>query len=297
MLRSWQPIRKGLWGELSRSNEWILMKPRYFLPVASLALVSAVAVFEACSSSSSAGTAAGPTQDGGGSANDSASGQSALTTCGPPPYITLGIVVEQASTATNPPRIAGATLTSALCPDASFVSDDDGGITGLVTKGTPFFGELNATGYAPTLSPEENFAADTSGLAIALPPSLLSVIVPNYDPNKPLIFVAVQQDNGTKHDSGADCSDVSGTSLSVEGHPEAVVTYYTADSIPAAIPNGTATSTGGSISVTGLEASVGPVTLTAKKTGCTVSFLDGSATGRIPLENGYVSIAAAYMRN
>ncbi|MEO8876874.1 MAG: hypothetical protein ABI461_14870 [Polyangiaceae bacterium] len=275
------------------------MKPFIFVPFCSLALVLAVVAVEACSSSSSDGGGAQTGLDAstGGGNTDGGGPGSSLVMCGPPPYITLGLVVEQASTTPNPPRIGGAVLTSALCPDASFTSDDDGGIVGLVTKGVPFYGQFNASGYAPTLSPEENFAGDTSDVAIALPPSLLSAIIPNYDKTKTVIFLAVRKDTGTSHDGGADCTDVSGVSVAVTGHPEAVVTYYTNDAIPAAMPAATSTSTGGSVSVTGIDVSASPVTVTATKPGCTVTLLNGSATGRLPLENGYVSIAAAYLRN
>jgi hypothetical protein len=274
------------------------MKPHYFVPFSSLALFAAVAAFEACSSSSSSnGGTTATDQDADTLGDTSTTGPSGPVQCGPPPYITLGLVVEQVSSAdAGAPRIGGAVLTSPLCPDASFTSDDDGGITGLVTENVPFYGRFNAPGFAPTLSPQEEFAANTPDVAIALPPSLLPALVPNYDQTKTLIFIDARKDTGTNNDGGANCDDVSGISFSVDGHPEGQVTYYTADAIPAAIPNGTAT-VGGAASITGIDVSASPVTITGTKSGCTISFLKGAATGKIPLENSYVSIAAAYLRN
>jgi hypothetical protein len=275
------------------------MKPRYFLPIGSLALVSAVASFEACSSSSASnGGAAATDQDGQASSDTGPTGPSGPVQCGAPPYITLGLVVEQVSNADGgPPRIPGATLTSPLCPDASFTSDADGGIVGLVTQNVPFYGRFNAPGFAPTLSPQEQFTTDTPGLAIALPPGLLTAIVPSYDRTKTLILIDARQDTGTNHDGGASCNDVSGVSFTVDGHPEGQVTYYTTDAVPAPIANGTATSGSGIVTVTGIDVSASPVSITGTKVGCTVSFLKDAATGKIPLENAYISIAGAYLRN
>ena len=284
-----------------RRNERKTMKPCYFLPFSPLALVAAVAAFEACSSSSSNGGAPATTDQDADTSSDTGSGPSGPVQCGPPPYITLGLVIQAASTTKNPPRVGGATLTSPLCPDASFTSDDDGGIIGLVTKDVPFYGRFNAPGYAPTLSPQEQFTVDTPGLAIALPPSLLTIIVPNYDTTKPLIFIDVRLDTGTTHpDGGPNCNDVSGVSFSVDGHPEAQITYYSADAVPQPVSGAMATS-GGAASITGIDVASSPVTITGTKPGCTVAFSGGAvaaaATGKIPLEDAYVSIAAAYLRN
>ncbi len=272
------------------------MKPLYFVPICTLALTT-VGAFEACSSSSSNGGTAAGDQDADSSSDTGTTGPSGPIQCGPPPYITLGLVVEQVSNADGgPPRIGGAVLTSPLCPDASFTSDDDGGITGLVTENVPFYGRFNAPGFAPTLSPQEQFDADAPGVAIALPPSLLTALVPNYDQTKTLVFIDARKDSGTNHDGGANCDDVSGISFSVDGHPEAQITYYTADAVPAPIASGTAT-VGGAASITGIDVSASPITITGTKSGCTVSFVKGDSTGKIPLENSYVSIAAAYLRN
>lgn len=261
------------------------------------AAVLCAAATWACSSSSSNGDTGGG--DGGNadgqSQGDGPGGGSSLVTCGSPPYITLGLTVEAASTGTTAPHIPGAVLTSPLCPDASFTADDDGGIAGLVSKDVAFYGRFAAAGYAQTLSPEQDFDADTE-LAIVLPPSLLTAIVPGYDQNKPTIFVEVIADGGHKHDGGSDCTDPSGISFTVQDHPEAQITYYSADSIPAPVA-GTSTTGGGKASIVGVDSSASPVTLVGTKTGCTVSFVKDSSTGRIPLENGYVSIAGAYLRD
>ncbi|MGH7328582.1 MAG: hypothetical protein ACREJX_09560, partial [Polyangiaceae bacterium] len=130
-----------------------------------------------------------------------------------------------------------------------------------------------------------------------LPPSLLTAIVPGYDANKPTMFVEVILDGGHAHDGGGNCNDPSGISLTVQDHPEAVVTYYSPDSIPAPVAAAPATTAGGKASIVGVDASASPVTIVGTKSGCTVSFVKDTSTGRIPLENGYISIAGAYLRD
>lgn len=260
-------------------------------------MVGAIGVFAACSSSSSTNGAASSTDQDSATSSDGNVTTGSLPMCGAPPYVTLSLSVETASANDASTRIGGATLTSPLCPDASFTSDDDGGIVGLVTQDVAFYGRFNAAGYAPTLSPQELFDASLPTVAIALPPSLLTVIVPNYDKTQPLVLVDTRLDTGTNHDGGANCNDPSGVAISVDGHPEAVVTYYTSDAVPAAISGGTATGEAGLASITGLAAGGSPISITAVKTGCTLSFVKNGSTGEIPLENAYVSIAAAYLRD
>ena len=251
----------------------------------------------ACSSSSSNGATNGNDDAGAGDDGGGSDGATSPATCGPPPYINLGVIVQAASNDKNPARVPGAVLTSPLCPDASFVADDQGTIQGLVTQNVPFYGRFNANAFAATLSPEQEFDADVPDLAISLPPSLLTAIVPGYDAAKPTIFVEVIQDGGHDHDGGSNCNDPAGITLSVQDHPEAQITYYSADTIPAPVNGATATTAGGKASIVGLAASASPVTLVGTKTGCTVSFVKDTSTGRIPLENGYISIAGAYLRD
>ncbi|HEX7666023.1 MAG TPA: hypothetical protein VF407_15960, partial [Polyangiaceae bacterium] len=232
------------------------------------------------------------TDDGGGPGTGST-----LAHCGDPPYITLSIAVEAVSSTDPKPRVEGAVLTSPNCPDASFTSDADGGIVGLVSQNVPFYGRFNASGYAPTLSPEEKFPTDTSDVFVDLPPSLINIIVPNYDANKPTVFVDVLLDGGHAKDGGANCNDPSGVTFGVVDHPEAIVTYYAPGTVPTAVSGGTSTTSAGIASITGLDSSVGPITLTATKTGCTVATVKDTATGRLPLENGYISIAPVYLHD
>lgn len=246
----------------------------------------------ACSSSSSANPAAaadasspGDSHDGGGGAEAAVAD---LPTCGAPPYVTLGIVVRAASAGGNGAVIAGAKLTTSLCPGTLRLSGDDGVIRGRVSKGVPFFARFEATSYVPTLISEQQFDADKDPIVAPLPPSLFTALVPGYDATKAAIVVGVTKDGGS-----GPCAALDGVSFQVEGHPEAKVTYFTADAIPAAT-TGTTTTLAGRAVITGLP-NVPLVTLTGTKTGCTVTFLKAPYTGRAPLEAGFLTLAPAYL--
>src|SRR5262249_2472201 len=112
-----------------------------------LSLVLSVLVM-ACSSSSSsappgaapeggAGDGAGAVPDAGGTADGPGGGG---TTCGPPPYVNVGLIVRSASsTGADGNPIEGAKLTTSLCPGVEVVSAADGTMNAQISKGTPFY--------------------------------------------------------------------------------------------------------------------------------------------------------------
>jgi hypothetical protein len=211
-------------------------------------------------------------------------------TCGAPPWVSLRIGVLAASL-DNPDGspLPGATFTSPLCPGYGQVTDDAGMISAQVSKNVPFYARLEATNYIKMLSPEESFAGDSTSLTITMLPKLYGVILPDAGPNGTAIAIAM-------HRQGADaaaCNDYDGVSFAVDGHPEASVTYYSNDTIPAPTDGGVTTARGFAV-ITGLAPNQ-MVTVTATKPGCTVAFNRESSTGRIPLESGYVSLVLAYL--
>lgn len=226
-------------------------------------------------------------------AEDAADELTVGTVCGPAPWVTLGIVVV-ALTLDDPDGapLPGAQFSSPLCPTVVQFSDDAGNIQGQVSQNVAFYGRLQATNFIPELAPEEIFDASSTGHKIEMLPTLLEgILLPGFDASsQTAIVVAAQQ---TVSDAGA-CSALDGISFTVPNHPEAQVTYFSADTIPAPIPDGGATSTRGLAAVTGL-ATGQFVTLSGTKPGCNVLFQYQTLTGRVPLENGFVSLTAAYV--
>jgi hypothetical protein len=212
--------------------------------------------------------------------------------CGPSPWVNLGIVVVALDLADPDGSVLpGATFTSPLCPGLEKVSDDAGVINGLISQGVPFYGRLTATNYISELAPEEVFDADSTGNRIEMLPQILSGLLPGYAADASEIVIAAEK---TQDDAGA-CSSLDGITLSVTGHPEATVTYFSTGTIPTPVPDASATTTRGFAAITGLSGTGQFVTLVGTKPGCTIVFARGPVTGRVPLENGFVTLMPAYV--
>ncbi len=270
-------------------------------PAAALAVASCddggtlAAPLDASTSEASKVDALAPAEGGGADATSDAQeieAASMADACGLAPWVTLGIVVVALDLA-NPDGsvLPGATFTSPLCPGLVKVSDDAGLIEGQISKDTPFTGRLTAPNYISELAPEEVFDADSTGNRIEMLPQILGGLVPGYAPDASSIVVAAET---TQDDAGA-CSSLDGITLAVDGHPEAKVTYFSTGSIPLPVPDAGATTTRGFAAITGLTGTGQFVTLTGTKPGCTIVFARGPVTGRVPLENGYVSLMPAYV--
>jgi hypothetical protein len=212
--------------------------------------------------------------------------------CGDGPWVTLGIVVVALDLGNldGSTPLPGATFTSPLCPGLEKTSDEAGAIVGLVSKGVPFYGRLQAKNYVSELAPEEIFDADSTGNKIEMLPSILEDFLPGFDGGSTAIVIAAEK---LQNDAGA-CSSLDGITFGVPGHPEANVYYFSAGGIPTVEPDASATSTRGLVAITGLAAGQF-VTLAGSKTGCTVLFVHGPLTGRVPLENGFASLMPAYL--
>jgi hypothetical protein len=253
-----------------------------------LALASA-----ACSSSKATTTPS----DGDASVSPDASAEAdagaSLAACGTAPHVKVDITVVGASLSDTPPRVPGAVFASPMCPEITLTTDADGKIAGLIQKGLPFYGRFEAPGWANTMIPEQLFEADTPGLVVTLPPSLLGALIPGFGPDTSAIFV-----NGFKEGKGA-CAALDGISFTVTSHPEAKVIYFSTDSIPTPVDGATATTTGGRAAINGLTLAEGEIVVTVEgvKAGCTVSFKKDTSTGRLPLGKGAITIAGAYLRD
>lgn len=216
----------------------------------------------------------------------------AADVCGDAPWVTIGILVTQLDVfnldASTP--LPGATFTSPLCPGLAKTSDEAGAIVGLISKDVPFYGRLQAQGYVSELAPEEIFDADSTGNKIEMLSTFLEgILFPGIDAGSTVIVIAAQK---IQDDAGA-CSSLDGISFSVPGHPEANVFYLSSAAIPT-LTDASATSSRGLAAITGLSGGQ-LVTLAASKPGCTVVFVRGPLTGRVPLENGFASLMPAYL--
>jgi hypothetical protein len=187
--------------------------------------------------------------------------------------------------------LSGVALTSPLCPGVVHYSDNAGRIVGQVSQNVPFYASLALKAYMPELTPEEVFDADQSGITFDMLPELFNAIL--HPPLAPTSTAVLVLAIATGNDAGA-CSQVDGVAFAVEGHPEAQVTYYSADAFPSAIDGGTGTSSRGLATISGL-APAQFVTVTGTKAGCHVALAYGSLTGRARVEAGFLSLMPAYV--
>ena len=229
------------------------------------AAASAGAAF-ACSSSSSPGaTAPAPDASAGGDdagSPDATADVTSSTTCGPAPWIALGVSLTGITLADLDGSPApGIEFTSSLCPGYAEYSDDAGTIEGQISANTPFYGRLQGVGFLSELTPEEIFDASSNGNSLDMYTSLLGDLLPGFSAQTAIVLMSVDV---LVADAGA-CSSPDGVTITVPGHPEAVVTYYTTDSLPTVLDGGTATTTHGLASIAGLAGGQ-TVTLSAKAT-------------------------------
>jgi hypothetical protein len=212
--------------------------------------------------------------------------------CGPAPWVNVSITVNGASVTnqTGTP-LQGAEFTSPLCPNSKKVSDANGIIAGKISQGVPFYARLVAKNFIPMLVPEMQFDKDTSGVTVVMPPAAVEYLLPDAGAPNTWILIGALHDGG----SGA-CDQFDGISFNVPNHPEAIVTYYTADLVPQPIPGGTATTSGGRATIVGLAPNPA-VTVTATKPGCVVTSTKAPLTGKVPLEAGFISLMPAYVSN
>jgi hypothetical protein len=210
--------------------------------------------------------------------------------CGPAPWVNVELNVLGITLGDAQP-LSGVAFASPLCPGLVHYSDQVGRVVGQVSQNVPFYGSLELNAYMKELTPEEVFDADRSGITFDMLPTLFNAILqPSLTSSSTAILVLAIS---TADDAGA-CSQTDGVDFRVEGHPEAQVTYYSPDAFPSAIDGGTATSSRGLATISGL-APAQFVTVNGTKAGCHVALARGSLTGRARVEAGFLSVMAAYV--
>lgn len=214
----------------------------------------------------------------------------ASNVCGPAPWVKTTVLVTEWSS--SPPKpIAGVQGTFSTCPGKVFVSDDKGVLSGYSTRAVLVWGKVAAPGYVTMSGPELLLTEDMEGVDWMLPEAMLAA-VPSWSEDAPTMLVIIATDPATE--AASPCASPDGVVVSIEDHPEAVVTYYEAGPIPLPSASLTATSAAGVAIVSGLRAgtTVEPVAI---KPGCTATFKVTFHTGRYPLEAGVLSRAGALL--
>lgn len=208
-------------------------------------------------------------------------------TCGPGPYVEWDITpYGQIIAELSKKPIEKLKVTLSACPDKAGDTDDEGYAIYKLTVGQPNAFKLEGNGWLPTQWYEFTPQSYTRA------PTLLVVsneaTIPGFAPDKGVILVDV-----AGSDTGA-CNTSDGVTLSVDGYPDAVVTYYGSVKPYAPIPDATSTSTSGIASIAGIPPGT-KVTVKGTKTGCDVALM--SAPGTVMVDKGVVSRTQMLVRD
>jgi len=213
---------------------------------------------------------------------------SPVITCGPGPYVEFDLTPYPQIIAELSKRIVTDKLkvSFSACPEVVAETDTEGYANYRLTIGKPNSIKFEGAGFLPTrwyeMTPE----------SYTREPTLLVVTdeakIPGHAADKGVILVDI---GGA---SKGTCSSSDGVTLSVDGVPDAVVTYYSASRPYAPIVDATATSGSGIASIAGIAPGT-KVTVKGTKTGCDVALL--AAPGSVTVEAGVVARAQMLVRD
>lgn len=217
------------------------------------------------------------------------------TACGAGPYATIS--AHLVSLTTNQP-VEGATITldPSPCPSFSATTDTNGDVSVRVTTDAAVNPRIERSGYVTMRTGEQIYRGDFQA-SDPLLPTVVVGLLPHWAATAPDILVVVSTE-GVDGGEGGACTSKSGVTVSVPGHPEAVVTYYQPGvdgGLPSPDNTLTATTESGVAEVSGLTGGA-TIQLAASSTTCpSISFVSYPHTGSYHLENGVLTAAAAFL--
>jgi hypothetical protein len=270
-----------------------------------------VLVLPACSSSKPGATTTGPLDasvDGGlppqgdasmppivDSGHDAHPGDEnpPATACTAPPFVNFGATVSVVDLSVNVQPLSGVKVGFSSCPGYYVTTDSNGAASTQITQGiavTPLFDD--GTTIVGSIGAEIPATSDVA-LKVTLFAGPVAAAIPSFiDAGSPAtLAVALEPDLAAT----APCNDVTGVTLSVTGHPEAVVTYA-GPGWPANTNFSKASSTGTYAFIQGITGA-SSVGVTGTKSGCTVQFASAAQTGKFAVLSGTVTVGGATVTN
>ncbi|HEY2515053.1 MAG TPA: hypothetical protein VGI39_29510 [Polyangiaceae bacterium] len=230
--------------------------------------------------------------DSGGSVTPTDSGMRALT-CTAAPFVNFGATVSLQAASGGPTPVSGATVGFTTCPGFLLTSDGSGKVSTQITQNVPIIPIYSASGAVDGIGAEIPAGADVNE-SVALITHGAAASVPGITDggDAPVLEITIAADPAA---TGA-CADVTGVSLSVTGHTEAVVNYMSPNWPTTPGPASTTSSAGPLVFISGITGA-SSVQLTGTKTGCAVSFASASQTGRFPVLTGSITYGVATLQN
>jgi len=274
----------------------------------------AAAACAACSSSGDTGGGGGPKDSGGpetsttvppvtdGSTTlpDDANGSVGTddadpraTACTAPPFVTFNASLTTLDVGGTTAPAAGATIEFSTCTGYKITTGSNGSASTQITQSIPLSPIYSdGPGVISAIGAEIPATGDVSP-AVALLDVDVTASIPGFAQdggNAATIAVVLQTDPL----AGAACDSVAGATLSVTGHPEAVVSY-----MGTAWPGDATVATsalGPYVFINGVQGA-DKVAITGAKAGCSVLIASGSQTGNFLLVPGSVTIGVATVTN
>jgi hypothetical protein len=234
-----------------------------------------------------------PGQDANGTVNPGDTGPRA-TACTAAPFVNFsGTLTSLAlSGATQP--LAGAAIGFSTCPGFDLTTNAAGSASTQITEGIPVSPIYSAgPTILGTIGAEIPATADVSE-TVTMFAFDVSPSIPGFEKdggNAATIAISLVADPAAT----APCTDVTGVTLAVTGHAEAIVSYATT-AWPGDKTVTTTSSTGPYVFINGVTGAT-RVALTGAKTGCTVKLVTASQTGSFVLVPGSVTVGTATVGN
>lgn len=203
--------------------------------------------------------------------------------CGQPPYQPLALSARDIMAALAKGEPAGVEVTFKHCPGQIFPLGP-GGATVLVSAGAETWVRFDAPSYLPWVEGEFVVTASADPLAIEatmVPRAIATSVVPAFKTEMPLVYVEVRKGRSVGPEA---CRSPAGVTLTVKGHPEAIVLYRDKGA-NAGYGTSLFTSEEGVAVIAGVPAVVGSIEIFANKTGCTYqpSYGDANSPTLLPI--------------
>jgi hypothetical protein len=217
------------------------------------------------------------------------------TACTAAPFVNFKATVTVLDLSGGTQPLAGALVGFSTCPGFYVTTDSTGTAATQITEGIPISPIYDdGTTTIGALGAEAPATTDVAP-AVAVFAQNVTPSIPGFEQdggNAPTIAILIAVDPGAT----APCNDVTGVTLSVTGHTEAVVSYGNPSwpTNPAA-PT-TAPSTGPYVFINGITGA-SKVAVTGTKNGCTVDLVTASQTGSFLLFPGGVTLGVATITN
>lgn len=212
-------------------------------------------------------------------------------TCGPGPYVEYdvqpyGVLI--ADLAKKQP-LTNIRVSLSACPEVKGVTDEEGYAILKLTIGQPGSIRLEADGWIGTrtfdVTPQK--WSETPFLSLIAPEAKPQL--PGYAEGKGIILVDVSSAAGS-----LTCTSPDAVKVTVEGHPEAVITYHQASTPYGPMTGATETTPSGIASISGIAPGT-KVTIKGEKAGCDVVI--NAAPGTVTVDPGIVSRASLIVRD